>query len=91
MVKQSWTVKSEECESRVKYNYSLLSGKCTLTVDNDTFTVKCKPLCIGVERREVIMLCGAQAILDVDKKGHAKLCVRDGEVKEIRYDMEEKL
>lgn len=82
MVKQSWTVKSEECESNIEYSYSLLSGKCTLIVDGDKFTVKCKPLCIKVERREVIMICGAQAILDVNKKGKATLCVRDAEVTE---------
>jgi hypothetical protein len=39
-----------------------------------------KPFGIGLVRREPIMVCGVQGILDVGKGGRAKLIVRDGKV-----------
>ena len=83
MIKQSWIVSIEEKEVRVDYAYSALSGKTTLTVDGDSFSVKGKPFGIGCARREVIMLGGEQAILDVKKGGKAQLICREGEVREI--------
>ena len=83
MIKQKFkvTYESESCE--VEYKYSRLTGKTELSVDGFSFTVKGKPLCIGVARREPIMVCGTQAMLDVDKSGRAKIVLRDGEVEEI--------
>ena len=72
------TYEGETCE--VAYKYSRLTGKTELCVDGFSFTVKGKPLCIGVARREPIMVCGVQGILDVGKGGRAKLIVRDGKV-----------
>ena len=83
MIKQSWIVSIEEKKVRVDYAYSALSGKTTLTVDGDSFSVKGKPFGIGCARREVIMLGGEQAILDVKKGGKAQLICREGEVREI--------
>ena len=83
MIKQKFkvTYESENCE--VEYKYSRLTGKTELIVDGFSFTVKGKPLCIGVCRREPIMICGAQAMLDVAKNGKAKIVLRDGEVEEV--------
>ena len=83
MIKQKFkvTYESESCE--VEYRYSRLTGKTELTVDGFSFAVKGKPFGIGVARREPIMVCGAQAMLDVDKSGKAKIILRDGEVVEV--------
>ncbi len=83
MIKQKFkvTYEGEICE--VGYKYSRLTGRTELCVDGVSFTVKGKPLGIGVCRREPIMVCGAQAMLDVKKDGRATLVLRDGEVEEI--------
>ena len=83
MIKQKFKVTYENESCEVEYKYSRLTGKTELCVDGFSFTVKGKPLCIGVARREPIMICGAQAMLDVDKSGRAKIVLRDGEVEEI--------
>lgn len=80
-VRQTWTVTVEDQTSVVEYRYSKLSGKTVLIVDGASFTVKGKPFGIGVVRREPIMVCGVQGMLDVGKGGRAKLIVREGEVK----------
>ena len=83
MIQQKFKVSYEGEVSEVGYKYSRLTGKTELSVDGVTFTVKGKPFGIGVYRREPIMVCGTQAILDVGKDGKAKLILRDGEVEEI--------
>ena len=83
MIKQKWQVVIDGDTHEVEYRFSAFSGKTVLVVDGDEFTVKGKPFGIGVCRREPIMVCGAQAMLDVDKSGRAKLILRDGEVEEI--------
>ena len=83
MINQKFKVTYDGSIAEVEYKYSRLSGKTVLCVDGISFAVKGKPLCIGVSRREPIMVCGAQAMLDVGKDGKAKLVLRDGEVEEI--------
>ena len=83
MINQKFKVTYEGETAEVSYKYSRLTGKTELCVDGVSFTVKGKPFGIGVCRREPIMVCGAQAMLDVDKSGRAKLVLRDGEVEEI--------
>ena len=83
MIKQNWTVKIDEQEIDVGYSYSALSGKTTLCVGGESFTVKGKPFGIGCARSEMIMVGGEQAILDVKKGGRATLICREGEVTEI--------
>ena len=83
MIKQKFKVTYEGESCTVEYKYSRLTGKTELVVDGFSFTVKGKPLGIGVCRREPIMICGAQAMLDVDKSGKAKIILRDGEVEEV--------
>ena len=83
MIKQKWTVKIDERAVEVGYSYSRFSGKTVLCVDGDSFAVKGKPFVIGCARREMIMVGGEQAVLDVQKNGHARLICREGEVVEI--------
>ena len=83
MIKQKWKVVMEGEEHAVAYKCSTLIGKTTLTVDGDSFTVQGKPFGIGIVRREMVMIGGSQAILDVGKGGKAKLICREGEVSEI--------
>ena len=79
-VKQVWTVTVGEESCRVEYKCSPLTGRTELTVDGSSFVVRGKPFGIGLVRREPIMVCGVQGILDVGKGGRAKLIVRDGKV-----------
>lgn len=83
MVKQKWLVKVESGEFTVEYYYSALSGRTTLSVGGESFTVKGKPFGIGCVRSEMIMVGGEQAILDVKKGGRANLICREGEVENI--------
>ena len=82
MKKQKWIVTIEDKEIVVEYKYSSLTGKTVLVVDEDSFVVKGKPFGIGAARRESILVCGEQAILDVKRNGRANLIVREGSVKE---------
>ena len=83
MIKQKWLVKTDNCETEVEYSFSALSGKTTLTVGGDTFTVKGKIFGIGCARNEMILVGGEQAVLNVAKGGKATLTCREGEVREI--------
>ena len=83
MIKQKFKVTYEDERAEVEYRYSRFTGKTELTVDGVAFAVKGKPFGIGVCRREPIMVCGAQAMLDVKKDGRASLILRGGEVEEI--------
>ncbi|MBE6584841.1 MAG: hypothetical protein E7649_07730 [Ruminococcaceae bacterium] len=82
MIKQKWTVTIQDTEHNVEYKCSALVGKTVLVVDGDTFTVKGKPFGIGLERREVILVGGSRAILDVKRGGRALLICDEGEIKE---------
>lgn len=86
MIKQKWVVVIENEEIELGYACSRLSGKTVLTVGGESFTVKGKPFGIGLCRREMIMLGGEQAILDVAKNGRAVLICREGEVNELKID-----
>ncbi len=83
MIKQKWAVKINDRETTVEYLCSTISGKTTLTVNGDSFTVKGKPFGIGLVRREMIMLGEAQAILDIKKGGRATLICREAEISEL--------
>lgn len=83
MVKQKWAVTVDGKRTEVEYVCSPFSGKTTLTLDGDSFTVKGKPFGIGLARSEQIIVGGEQAVLTVDKRGCAKLICREGDVEEI--------
>lgn len=79
MINQKFKVVCGDAEHTVGYSYSSLSGKTKLCVDGDEFIVKGKPFKIGVCRREMIIIGMFQAVLDVDKKGRAKIVCRDAD------------
>ena len=83
MINQKFKVSFEGKSCVVEYKYSRLTGKTELSVDGVSFAVKGKPFGIGVCRKEPIMVCGTQAMLDVKKDGRATLFIRDGEIEEI--------
>ncbi len=86
MINQKWLVKIDGQEIKVEYSCSPVFGKTVLSVDGESFAVKGKLFGIGLVRREMIMLGGAQAILDVQKGGRAVLLCRDGEVEEAAFE-----
>ena len=77
MIKQSFLVIKEDGKYTVGYEYSAITGKTTLRVDGDEFVVRGKIFGIGVCRREMIIIGGSQAVLDIDKKGRAKIVCRE--------------
>ena len=83
MIKQKWIVTTDSGEHTVEYGCAAFWGKTVVVVDGDKFTVRGKMFGIGIERRETVLVGGAQAILDVSRGGKAKLICREGEVKEI--------
>ena len=84
MINQKWQVTVEEESCIVEYRCTPLTGKTELCVDGVSFAVRGKPFGIGLVRREMIMVCGVQGILDVQKGGRANLIVRDGTVTEMK-------
>jgi hypothetical protein len=84
MINQKWQVTVEEESCVVEYKCTPLTGKTELCVDGVSFAVRGKPFGIGLARHEMIMVCGVQGILDVQKGGHANLIVRDGTVTEMK-------
>ena len=83
MVKQKFKATVDEQEIIISYKYSCFSGKTELIVDGDRFVVRGNLFGIGVCRRENIMVGGAVAIIDINKRGKAKIILRDGKVEEI--------
>ena len=79
-VRRFWAVTVGEESSTVEYKCSPLTGRTELIINGSSFVVKGKPFGIGLVRREPIMVCGVQGILDVGKGGRARLIVRDGKV-----------
>ena len=83
MVKQNFKATVDEREIMISYKYNCLSGKTELIVDGDKFVVRGKLFGIGICRRENIMVGGAVAVIDINKRGRAKIILRDGNVEEI--------
>lgn len=83
MIKQKWIVKFDNEEHTVEYKCSPLTGKTVLSVDGESFTVKGKPLGIGLERCEMVLVGDNRGMLSVSKKGKAVLTVASGEAKEV--------
>ena len=77
MIKQKWIVQLENDTHKVEYRYSKLTGKTTLVLDGEEFTVKGKVLGIGVRRSEPIIVGSVQGVLNVARSGRAKLIVRE--------------
>lgn len=77
MIVQKWHVELEDNSHEVEYRYSKLSGKTTLVLNSEEFTVKGKIFGIGVRRSEPIIVGSVQGVLNIDRSGRAKLIVRE--------------
>ncbi len=81
----TWRIPTERCEHTITYSLNKFSGRMTVTLDGDEFTLSAGFLSLKAARREPFRIVDAdgeaeQAILVVDKKGNAKLLFRAKEV-----------
>ena len=84
----TWRIPAEGSapEHTVTYSLNKLTGRMTVTLDGDEFTLSAGFLSVKAARREPFRIVDGdgeaeQAILVVDKKGRAKLIFRAKEVK----------
>ncbi len=81
MIQATWSIQTEDTAHTVSYTLSRLTGRMTVTVDGDAFTLSAGLFALKAARREPFRLVGAdgeaeQAVLVVDKKGRATLLFR---------------
>ncbi len=82
MIKTSWRIgDGGEAAHTVSYTLSRFTGRMTVTVDGDAFTLSAGFLSVRAARREPFRLVGEdgeaeQAVLVVDQKGRASLLFR---------------
>ena len=61
---------------RVVYTFSRLRGRITVSIDGDAFDLPAGFLGLCAARREIFRLGAEQAVLAVDRRGHASLILR---------------
>ena len=61
---------------RVVYTFSRLRGRITVSIDGDAFELPAGFLGLCAARREIFRLGAEQAVLAVDRRGHASLILR---------------
>ncbi len=81
MIDATWHIETEDTVHTVSYTLSRLTGRMTVTVDGDAFTLSAGLFAMKAARREPFRLVGPdgeaeQAVLVVDKKGRATLLFR---------------
>ena len=81
----TWRIPAEGSapEHTVTYSLNKLTGRMTVTLDGDEFTLSAGFLSVKAARREPFRIVDGeaeQAILAVDQKGRAKLIFRAKEV-----------
>ncbi len=81
----TWRIATEGSEHTITYSLNKFTGRMTITLDGDAFTLSAGFLSLKAARREPFRIVDAdgeaeQAILVVDKKGKAKLLFRAKEV-----------
>ena len=81
----TWRIPAEEPTHTVTYSLNRFTGKMTVTLDGDEFTLSAGFLSLKATRREPFRILdeegeAEQAILVVDKKGRASLIFRAKEV-----------
>ena len=80
-----WCIPAEEPTHTVTYSLNRFTGKMTVTLDGDEFTLSAGFLSLKAARREPFRIVdeegeAEQAILVVDQKGRATLLFRAKEV-----------
>ena len=81
MIQKVWHIKADGAEHIVTYALRKLTGRMTVTLDGDEFTLPAGFLSLKAARREPFRITDAdgeaeQAILVVDKKGNPTLLFR---------------
>ena len=81
----TWRIPSDAPTHTITYSLSKLTGKMTVSLDGDEFTLSAGFLSLKAARREPFRIVdeegeAEQAILVVDKKGRASLLFRAKEV-----------
>ena len=80
-----WRIPTEDAEHIVTYSLNRFTGRTTVTLDGEPFTLTAGPLSLRAARREPFRIVDAdgeaeQAILVVDKQGVPSLLFRAREV-----------
>ena len=80
-----WRIPAEEPTHTVTYSLNKFTGKMTVTLDGDEFTLSAGFLSLKAARREPFRIVdeegeAEQAVLVVDQKGRASLLFRAKEV-----------
>ena len=83
--KTTWHISTEGCEHVITYSLHKFSGRMTVTLDGDAFTLSAGFLSLKAARREPFRIVDAdgeaeQAVLVVDMKGRASLLFRAKEI-----------
>ncbi|MBP3667039.1 MAG: hypothetical protein J6K29_08310 [Clostridia bacterium] len=81
----TWRIPAEEPTHTITYSLNRFTGKMTVTLDGDEFTLSAGFLSLKAARREPFRILdeegeAEQAILVVDQKGRASLIFRAKEV-----------
>ena len=81
----TWRIPAEAPAHTITYSLNKLTGRITITLDGDEFTLSAGFLSLQAARREPFRIVdeegeAEQAILAVDKKGRASLIFRAKEV-----------
>ncbi len=77
----TWNIHTEDTTHTVSYTLRTFTGRMTVTVNGDRFTLSAGPLSLRAARREPFRLVGPdgeaeQAVLVVDRRGDATLLFR---------------
>ena len=77
----TWRIPAEAPAHTITYSLNKLTGKMTVTLDGDEFTLSAGFLSLKAARREPFRIVDCdgeaeQAVLTVDKKGRASLLFR---------------
>ncbi len=80
-----WRIPAEEPKHIITYSLNRFTGRMTVTLDGDAFSLSAGLLSLKAARREPFRIVdeegeAEQAILVVDKKGNASLLFRAKEV-----------
>ena len=88
MIRFVWKIQAEDSTHTVTYALQRLTGRMTVSLDGDEFSLSAGFLSLKAARREPFRIVGAdgeaeQAILVVDQKGKATLLFRGKAVEPV--------
>ena len=80
-----WHIYTEDAEHTVTYSLNRISGRMTVTLDGDAYTLSGGPFALKAARREPFRIVSPDgeaemALLVIDSKGQASLLFRSEEI-----------